>query len=102
MSNKNKSVEEVAGELWRCIKEDFEKEGLTLPDSWKGIGMAYGGYSRACEIIQQERQTSQEREREMIEELIEFTFEACPYEGTMMRAFLNNYKTTKITNPNKD
>ncbi len=35
---------------------------------------------------------SQNREAKLIEELRAFTFEACPYEGTMVRAFLNNYE----------
>lgn len=46
-----KSVEEVAGEIWRCIKHDFEKYGISLPESWKGAGLAYGGYSRAVNTI---------------------------------------------------
>lgn len=46
-----KGREELAGELWRCIKEDFEKEGIKLPEKWKGVGMAYGGYTRAGEAI---------------------------------------------------
>lgn len=41
-----------------------------------------------------ERIKAVEEERERIfKEMRAFTFEACPYEGTMMRMFINNYPT---------
>lgn len=45
------TVEEIAGEIWRCVKEDFEKRGVMLPPKWNGIGLAYSGYVRAGEIM---------------------------------------------------
>jgi hypothetical protein len=65
------TVEDVAGEIWRCIKEDFEREGLTLPDSWKGIGMAYGGYSRAIEKLTTYGNTREEEIIKIVEEYFE-------------------------------
>jgi len=61
------SVEERAGELWRCIKHDFEKEGIELPNSWNGIGMAYGGYARAIEALTADRTAILTELREWVE-----------------------------------
>lgn len=65
------TVEEIAGEIWRCVKEDFEKQGVILPPKWNGIGLAYSGYVRAGEIMRKaldaryEEGVKAERERVM-------------------------------------
>jgi hypothetical protein len=43
-------------------------------------------------------QRAEEERAKVFEEMKEFTFEACPYEGTMMRVFIKNYEC--ITPPN--
>lgn len=63
------TVDYIAGEIWRCVKEDFEKQGVQLPTNWNGVGLAYGGYVRAGEIMQKalkecaEEARKEERER---------------------------------------
>jgi len=75
MTNKpNNKVEEIAGEIWLATKKDFESEGIELPFSWKGVGIAYGVYVKVGEIIYQaltssyKQGMSKERER-MIEKI---------------------------------
>lgn len=49
---------------------------------------------------EQHYQELQKARAELLEEMNEFTFEACPYEGTMMRAFIRK-KQSELDQPTK-
>ena len=66
-----KTNEEIAGELWRCIKADFEKKGLSLPDNWNVVGMAYGAYARIIEALEAKDKECEERVGEERERMLE-------------------------------
>ena len=49
-------IEEMAGEVWRLIKDEWEEKDGKLPSGWTGIGSAYGSYSRLIEALTQAHQ----------------------------------------------
>lgn len=52
------------------------------------------GLQKSQEVLDEMMETAK---REVLQDMKDYTFEACPYEGTMMRAFINNYPLTKDT-----
>jgi hypothetical protein len=54
-------------------------------------GVRYPQYPSPLEVkmlLQSQADKYEQEKGEMVKELIQYTFEACPYEGTMIRAFL--------------
>lgn len=89
-------VEELAGEIWRAIKEDFEKEGIILPLSWKGVGMAYGGYARASRLLQDtltevDRRARGEEQKRTLKDAIEWK-----EKGFELSTFIDKLRTYPI------
>ena len=102
MSNKNKSVEEVKILTFRDIKEYW---GLHIgPKSSQDMQEKV-----LYKIYEKLRQTSQEREREIVEKLIQVVAGVDNYANPLtandcideMKAIAQKYNIT-LTNPNKD
>ena len=103
MSNKNKSVEEVVASVMKSI----ETEVVYDATQWNNMLVwEAGDYDIVFDIIkhaiQQERQTSQEREREIVEnhKKVLSNVLAILNDGFPMTAI--KALEQEITNPNKD
>lgn len=65
---KTPRIEEIAGEVWRLIKDEWEEKDGKLPSGWTGIGSAYGSYSRLIEALTEAKQTGIDEAVEVLKE----------------------------------
>ena len=92
MPNQNKSVEEVVEDFRHTFK------GCDQCNLGNGQGDWIENFIRT--VIQQERQTSQEREREILQTICDMCDPNTPYHEDIWHMAYGRLQT--LTNPNKD